>query len=436
MTRDDFAALPITTKIDYLAPHELDELMWDGDISRAQTWSATSGSTGSPTYFPRDSRAARDAADYYGRIFEECFDIGGHTTLVVVCFAMGTWIGGTYSYQAALGLHEDDRRITVATPGIDVAAAVASLVELGPRHEKVILAGYPPLVKDVLDMLPADALTQDLHLLLAGEGITERWRDHVLERFGRLHRPERVCLMYGTAEAGVMGHETPTTVTVRRAAFTSDKLRRELFGRNATPLTTFVEVDPMRRYTEVDEDGYLLFTIDSALPLVRYRINDQGRVLTGLELQEVLKMSGFDDLSTIVDPEGCFVVLTGRPDVATSFYSSSIFPAQLASAFDAASVARSVTGRFCADGSPGDDHCPVLRIDVELSAGATTPEPGLAERLRSLCLAALLDNNDEFRTLRSSHGEERTTPVVNVHPYGTGPFRPGAKHTYTLRGRR
>lgn len=425
-----FLALPTTDKAGYLRRHPIPALMWDGDITGAGTYSATSGSTGSPTFFPRDEVALDDAVAFYGRIFDESFEIGDHSTLVIVCFAMGTWIGGSYSYQAALGLRRAGKRISVTTPGIDVSAAVTNLVELGPHYEKVIVAGYPPLVKDVLDQTPESAFAQDIYVLLAGEAITEGWRDHLLERIGRPAQPQRVCLMYGTAEAGVMGHETRVTSAVRRAAMPGSALADALFGTGTRAIPTFVEVDLTRRYVEVDKDGYLLFTIDSALPLIRYRINDRGAVLTGHRLREILVACRHAALAERVDPDSAFIVLTGRPDVSTTFYALNIYPADFAGVFDEPALTGLVTGKFFADGSPGDDHEPILRVDVELAANAPTPPTGTRTMLGQLCRSALTVNNEEFRTLDASREGVGTTPRISLHAYGTGPFKPGIKHTY------
>ena len=53
---------------------------------------------------------------------------------------------------------------------------------------------------------------------MAGENISEPWRDYILKRIGKEGRAEETCLIYGTADAGIMGHETPTTIAVRRLA--------------------------------------------------------------------------------------------------------------------------------------------------------------------------------------------------------------------------
>ena len=422
------AQLPITTKSDYLTRYTLPDLMWEGSSASAGSWSSTSGSTGDPTYFPRDVRALDDAIAAHGRILLEHFSITDQSTLVIDSFAMGPWIGGTYTYQACLGLRERGRLISVATPGVDVSAAVRNLSVLAPHYEKVVVAGYPPLVKAILDQAESAALAQDIHLLLAGEAIGENWRDHLLNRIGRPDEPNRVALIYGTAEAGVMGFETPLTVAVRRAARPGTELAHGLFGAIGTRLPTFVAVDPLRRLVEVD-DGYLLFTLDNAMPLIRYRINDCGNVFSAVDLRDLLRGVGYDQLADEVDQSMDYVVLNGRTDVATTYYSSNIYPSQLAEAFDSPSVSDRVTGRFIVAGQADSTHEPVLRISVELTAGGAG-DPRLASQIQDLCIASLMANNDEYRTLREDHAN-KTDPQISLHPYRTGAFaKSEIKHRY------
>ena len=418
-----FAGLPPMTKTDYLRRYPTGELMWYGDMSAAGTWSSTSGSSGSPTFFPRDTIALGDCVSAYERIFRDGFSAHTRSTLVVVCFAMGTWIGGTYTYQGMVGLRERGYRLSVITPGIDVDAAVRILTELGPQYEQVVLAGYPASIKDVLDRSGQDALAQDIKILLAGEAITESWRDHVLGRIGRSDQPERVCLIYGTAEAGVMGHETPLTAPLRRRATVDPVLDAQLFGGNATRQPAFVEFDPQSRFTETDDEGFLLFTIDSSLPLIRYRINDKGNVLSGLDLRRIVDACGHEDLGEWIDPAAGFLVLAGRPDVAASFYGLNIYPGDLHEAFDADEVVDHVTGRFVMDPAEDGDLNQILVIAVELGESSDYSDT-LDQALIAECVAALTRNNNEFRALRSHYGE-RTTPQIRFYTYGTGPFLPG-----------
>ena len=64
----EFEALPATTKADYLRGYEVQDLMWHGDIAGCGTWSSTSGSSGVPTFVPRDEVALDDAVDAHERI--------------------------------------------------------------------------------------------------------------------------------------------------------------------------------------------------------------------------------------------------------------------------------------------------------------------------------------------------------------------------------
>ncbi len=427
----EFEALPATTKADYLRGYEVQDLMWHGDIAGCGTWSSTSGSSGVPTFVPRDEVALDDAVDAHERILRDGFGADTRTTLVIVCFAMGTWIGGTYTYQAMLGLRERGYRLSMVTPGLQVDMAVHTLSALGPRYDHVVLAGYPPSIKDVIDKAPESALDQDIKILLAGEAITESWRDHVLNRIGHPGDTGRVCLIYGTAEAGVMGHETALTTDIRRRAATDAVLSLELFGGNQTRQPTFVRYDPERRYAEVDDDGFLLFTLDSSIPMIRYRINDQGAVFSGADLRSIVNGCGHGDLVDRIDPADGFLVLAGRPDVAEQFYSLNIYAGDLQEAFDADEVIDHVTGRFVIDRKFDGDFNQTLTISVEVAESGQETS-ALKEALVGRCLDALIANNSEFRTLHGQYGD-RTTPRIDFHVHGTGPFVPGAPKNTRVR---
>ncbi|WP_246007725.1 hypothetical protein [Gordonia oryzae] len=228
---DAFTRLPAMTKTGYITRYPQPTRYWDGQITEAEVWSSTSGSSsGIPTQFGRGALALAQSASMYDRIFTGSFNSQLRTTLLINCFAMGTWIGGTYTMAGVGELNDRGHRISVATPGIDVDVAIATLAELGPFYDHVVLAGYPPLIKDLLDNTPANLLAMDIKLLLAGEAITEKWRDHVLDLLHRHSEPGRICLKYGTADAGLMGYETPTSIAVRRAALDDTALSDQVFG--------------------------------------------------------------------------------------------------------------------------------------------------------------------------------------------------------------
>lgn len=412
-SQEQFEQLPPVTKEEYIKVHDPADLVWDGDLARAGAWSASSGSSGEPTFWPRAQVARDDAAQAHDRIFTASFDTRAMTTLVIDAFAMGTWIGGTYTYTAVQDLQARGHLVNVVTPGIDVEMVLHCLERLGARFDQVILAGYPPVIKDVLD-----AASSNLHrvgLLLAGEGISEAMRDYFLNRLDAYDHPERVCLIYGTADAGLMGHETPATIAIRRAARPGSGLADLLFGVDDKLIPTFVEYDPERRYAEVDDDGLLYFTVDTALPLIRYRLGDRGELYTGAELAERLREGGRPELAAPLDPRGSFLILRDRIDVAATFYGANIYAEHLKPAMLHPEVVREVGGRFTLSVEEDADLRPQLNVVVE--AMGTDVADGLGDRLVGAFRDSLAEHNTEYRRLLVEYGAT-AEPRVTVVPRG------------------
>jgi phenylacetate-CoA ligase len=288
--------------------------------------------------------------------------------------------------------------------------------------------GYPPFVKDVLDQAPSSVVDMDLKILMAGENISEGWRDHILKRIGKEGRAEHTCLIYGTADAGIMGHETPATIAARRLARDEPRLNVALFGEGEVQ-PTFVEYRPDFRFTETDPDGYLLFTVDNTFPLIRYRINDRGRVVTAAELARLLDPYGPEFTVRTSAGDTGFIALGQRADIAATFYSLKIFPESVRAAFEDTAVAGTISGKFCLITDQDEEYGQTLRLHVELRAGAAD-DGALAPRLAELVVASLLRTNSEYRQLRQVLGR-RADPVMTLHPFGTGGFAPGIKHRWT-----
>ncbi|MGW4243823.1 phenylacetate--CoA ligase family protein [Nocardia sp. NPDC004722] len=418
-TAADFALVPPTDKAVYLTRHEMPDLMQSGRITRAAIWSTSSGQSGSPTYWPRGRRAATEAIALFSRIIRAGFGAGTRSTLLVVGFAMGDWIGGTCTMMAGIGLHERGARVSVIAPGIDVDAILHDIAVLGPNYDQIVFAAYPPFAKDVLDRAGDDILRQNIKLVLAGEIISEGLRDHLLDRLGKPDRPGDIRLIYGAAEAGILAHETDTSIAVRRLAAADPALYRRLFG-NAPVAPTLVEYDPEYRYFETDDEDRLLFTVENELPLVRYRIGDVGRVLTAGEVEDALRASGYP-LPVITSASGCgFVTVQGRPDVATTIYAVKLYPDGVHAALADPRLTAVTSGKFVLDTVIGADHSQTLTLDIELTSGAHV-DADMREALRMLVVAALERTSTEYRRLRETLGG-RAEPVITLHPYGSSKF--------------
>src|SRR5262249_20946606 len=124
----------------------------------------------------------------------------------------------------------------------------------------------------------------------AGEVFSEEWRALVGERLGARHPDYYSASLYGTADAGVLGNETPLSIAIRRFLAREPKAARQLFGESRLP--TLVQYDPVVRYFET-VDGTLLFSGDNGVPLVRYHIADRGG------------LAGYDEMLRFLADWGC-----------------------------------------------------------------------------------------------------------------------------------
>ena len=86
---------------------------------------------------------------------------------------------------------------------------------------------------------------------MAGEVFSEEWRTLVGERLGSTDWCYDSASLYGTADAGVLGNETPLSICIRRFLGGNPEAARELFGESRLP--TLVQYDPFVRYFEVAE---------------------------------------------------------------------------------------------------------------------------------------------------------------------------------------
>ena len=195
-----------------------DELVQGGDISaRANIVSASSGSSGVPFYWPRGNREHNDAAQIYSHIYDKIYQASDKSTLLVVSFSMGSWIAGTYtSFGAIQAAMENNLRLVVGTPSIDQEEVLNVIQHMADYFDQGIIAGYPPFVRDIL----LEGKNRGVHwhkyklgLSFAGEMISEPWRTNTMEIAG-MDKAHRAINIYGTADMGIVGHETPL---IRRA---------------------------------------------------------------------------------------------------------------------------------------------------------------------------------------------------------------------------
>jgi phenylacetate-CoA ligase len=427
-------ALPPTTKDSYQRAFPLHDLCRGGTLERCDFLALSSGSTGEPAVWPRFVSDEIGTAWRFEQVLVDAMRVDERRTLGVICFALGSWVGGMYTIAACRHLAAKGYPITLVTPGNNRAEILRVVRALAPSFEQVVLFGYPPFLKDVVDAGRAEGVDwarTPVRLVTAGEVFSEAWRSLVCERLGGIDPALHTASLYGTADGGVLANETPLSISVRRFLAERPGAARELFGQSRLP--TLCQYDPLHRYFEVDGDE-LLFSGDGGVPLVRYRILDRGGIVTFSEMAAFVKRHGGPRLHDLLGPGGPpvrelpFVYVFGRTHFALSFYGANVYPENVAIGLERPDVAAHVTGKFVMRVEPAALETPELAIAVELAPGGA-PDEMFASRAAQAIRAAIEGVNSEFLHYAPS---ERRTPVVELISFGDPHhFPPGGKHRYT-----
>jgi phenylacetate-CoA ligase len=374
-TLEDFRRLPLLTKENYHRRYPLPRLCRDGRLDGCDMIAVSSGSTGQPTFWPRFLTDELAIAARFEQVFRDAFGAGERTTLAVVCFPLGTWVGGLYTVSCVRHLAAKGYPITVVAPGNNKAEILRVVPELGAHVEQVVLLGYPPFVKDVIDTGLTAGIDWPRYapkLVLAGEVFSEQWRDLVGQRAGMTRPYHDSAALYGTADAGVLGNETPLSVCVRRFLAGNPQAARELFGESRLP--TLVQYDPGSRFFET-VDGTLLFSGDNGIPLVRYHIADEGGIVEYGAMLDFCARHGFDPLAELGDARGAprmpFVYVFGRSLFTVSFFGANVYPENITVGLEREPVSAWVTGKFVLEVTEDADRDTRLRVVVELARTAT-----------------------------------------------------------------
>jgi phenylacetate-CoA ligase len=428
----DFDRLPLLTKDNYLRRYSLPELCRDGRLDGCDLVAVSSGSSGAPTVWPRSVLDERVVAARFEQVFRDGFRADERRTLAVICFALGSWVGGMYTAACCRHLSAKGYPITTVTPGNDVAEILRVVAELAPLFDQVVLAGYPPFIKNVVDAGVAQGIdwsSYQVKLVLAGEVFSEEWRELMGRRAGQTAPLADSASLYGTADAGVLGTETPLCVSIRRFLASRPDALRELTGESRLP--TLVQYDPMSRFFQTS-GSTLLFSCDGATPLVRYHIADEGGLVSFEEMLAFCARLGHDPLAEVGEQRGAprlpFCYVFGRSLFTVSYFGANIYPENVTVALESPAVSDWVTGKFVLYTAETADRDLELRVIVELAPG----QAGSGERAAVLAAAI----RAELRRVNSEFAhyvpETAQLPVIGLRPAGDPEyFAPGVKHRYT-----
>lgn len=428
-----FQQLPLMTKANYMHAYPLPARCFGGTLSAADRIAVSSGSTGTATFWPRSARYELDIALRFEQVFHDSFRAHERTTLAVVCFALGNWVGGLFTTSCCWHLASKGYPLMVATPGNNKAEIFRVIRELAPHFQQTVLLGYPPFVKDVLDAGSAEGIVwadYQPKLVFAGEVFSEEWRS-LLSQHVACDEP---CLgsasLYGTADGGVLGNETPLSIAIRRWLANHPEAARQLFGESRLP--TLVQYDPTSRFFESHE-GTLVVSGENTVPLLRYHIADQGGVISYQAMWAFLHEHGVHScadlgLDNFAARQLPFVYVFGRADFTVSYYGANIYPENVTVGLEQSEIMASVTGKFVLETQDTEAGDKYLHIAVELLPNITATD-SLSQHIALSIRSQLLRLNSEFAHYVPS---ERQLPHISLYPFAdAGYFPVGVKHRYS-----
>lgn len=437
-TWKDFQLVPPVTKKNYLRNYPLRQLLWDGSLKEPMVFTATSGSTGEPFYFPRN----RQLDWQYSIIIEQFLrnsSYGATTpTLVIVGFGMGVWIGGLITYQAyEMATRRAGIPASIITPGVNKEEIFSALKRLAPNFQQVILVGYPPFIKDIIDEAPAhgiDIKKLNLRIMSAAEAYTETFRDYIVQKGGVRNVYRDVLNVYGSADIGAMATETPFTIFTRRLATQHRPFFERVFGSiNKTP--TLAQYNPLFITFEAVDDEVLL-TGQNQLPLVRYAIGDNGGVRTPEEIRSMAEAEGIDfDKAARAEKLSPYftnlpmVYVYERKNLSTTLYGINIYPEYIRDALMHPKAQQYTTGKFTMITKYDEHNNQRLEINLELKKGnaATNKQ---REELHTIIVSALRSRSSEFQELTNHIGARAHPTVILWKAEDSTHFKPGIKQRW------
>ena len=431
---EDYARLPLMTKAAYMCEYPIAQRCVGGSLLAADRIAVSSGSTGQATFWPRSLDHEAEIAMRFEQVFHDSFMAHQRSTLAIVCFALGNWVGGLFTTSCCWHLAAKGYPLMTATPGNNKAEIFRVVRELAPNFEQIVLLGYPPFIKDVLDAGLDEGISWSNYqtkLIFAGEVFSEEWRELLACRTGSAVTCFDSASLYGTADGGVLGNETPFTIAIRRWLAQHPDLALGLFGESRLP--TLVQYDPASRYFELENDT-LVLSADNSLPLLRYHIADKGGLISFEAMLDFLKQHGIQNLNEIGLPDDYrprqqpLVFVFGRADFTVSFYGANIYPENIAVGLEQNTVNQWLSGKFVLEtdeDANGDKH---LLITVELLPDMTA-DTDKAEKIARCVQQQLLRLNSEFKHYAPA---ERQLPKINLRAFADPEYFPlGVKHRYT-----
>jgi phenylacetate-CoA ligase len=423
--------VPILDKESYIRRHKLNDLCPE-KLSEMSTISMSSGSSGTPTFWPRLATQDIMLPNYFENFYLQNWDIEKKPTLIVVTMALGLWMAGQLVSGATKPIVDRGKYpLTLVTPGADIGQIIKIIKGVGSDYTQIIIVVYPSLLIPILEEGEKENINWkklNIKLWIGGEPVSTEWLKYIRNRLEV--NPDdlsSVLNVYGCADAGGIGFSSPLSSLIVNLALKDKKLARKLFTSETVP--TLVQFNPMGYFIEAI-DGEIIINYRSGVPLIRYNIHDKGGVISYEKALKVLKNHNYD-VEKILLKKGYsknkiwrwpFVYTFGRKNNVISIGGANVYPENIESILYQKELKEINSFKLGIEiNKKGEMHFIIL---VELKKGRKISGKtlvNLEKRYHDIFLKRLLEVNDDYRDAYRIDPQS-TDPIVGIYKFGEGPF--------------
>lgn len=299
----DIKKLPLTDKKNYFLKYGIEETLFKKKIAEGYSWEQSSnydpdaGFLFWPRFFEEEQKCLMNL-EFLLRHTYEC---DKKRTLIVVGFVLGMWSAGDRISRFAKQLAKNKKlKIAVAATGASIMNIIELTQSVGQFYDQIILVGNPYFLRRVIEhgeQKGFDWRNHNIHLLTAGEGFPEDWREFVNKKIepegGKTNLPiiRRIISVLGLTEtSGSFGTETSLANLIRRLCARDQNLKNLFFGETDS-LPMVFQYNPFETFLEV-EDGELIITKLTSQPLLRFNSHDFGGICSFKKAIGILKDGG------------------------------------------------------------------------------------------------------------------------------------------------
>jgi phenylacetate-CoA ligase len=422
-TFEDFKRLPVIDKDSYLKKYPVEHLCWDGVFSKGDIVSVSSGSSGQPFLWPRDIGLEMEVTYFFEVVLDSFFHISSRKTLLVDCFAMGMYVGGPFVLNTSMRIAQKGYPFSVVTPGNIMEDILRVVKEIGRQYEQVIFSGYPPFIKDVIEngrKAGIDFNSFKTVIFPAGEGFSEAWRNAIAENASIEDPVTSLLGYYGTADAAVMGTETPWSVILRKAVSQKPANFEKVFGECRMP--SVLQYIPTLRYFELINQELVFTAANGCIPLIRYNIRDKGGLWSFDDAHkhlEKIDVSYKDELTRNAQYGSPwkipFVYVFGRSDHTAIIYGANVYPENIKSIVETKELGGYCTGRFVLDTEEDHTHNQHLILHLECHNHVKKTDD-LRDYITKTVFKMLKEINAEYANTARANGD-KTIPRIFLQEY-------------------